>query len=291
MPELKITIGCSGSGKSTYAKSLVDIGWKEINRDGDESYMWSRYKYSRKKEALVTYTCVDLFNQFKRDENNVICSDTNLSLETREFWKGLAESSGYTYSEEVVGRELDIDDLFKINKSRLDKPVDREVIIKQWKKYYSQYGKRYTPQATLPPAIIVDIDGTIAQKSPLRGHYDWDKVCLDSPRELIISLLSQFIEKGYHIIFLSGRMETCYDETYMWIQEYINVEREMFTLYMRKEDDMRKDRLVKQEFFWNEIADNWNVKLAIDDRPTIVRLWKDIGIYNVIDVSNSYGEF
>lgn len=67
---------------------------------------------------------------------------------------------------------------------------------------------------------------------------------------------------------MSGRDSICYNITKDWI---INN--------------------VKTELFFKYVDSNYNVVYAIDDRPKIIRLWKDIGIENVIDVSTSYIEF
>ena len=59
---------------------------------------------------------------------------------------------------------------------------------------------------------------------------------------------------------------------------------------MRKSGNNRDDRIVKEELFFNDIATKYNVIAAVDDRPKVVRLWKDIGILTV-DVSETYLEF
>ena len=54
---------------------------------------------------------------------------------------------------------------------------------------------------------------------------------------------------------------------------------------------MRKDTTVKEEIFWDSIADKYNVVAVIDDRPSVVRMWYDIGIPNVVCVGNPWEEF
>ena len=60
---------------------------------------------------------------------------------------------------------------------------------------------------------------------------------------------------------------------------------------MRKENDNRKDSIVKEEIFWNSVAPDYNVKAVFDDRPQVVRLWHDLKIENVICVGEPFIEF
>lgn len=94
------------------------------------------------------------------------------------------------------------------------------------------------------------------------------------------------------ILFMSGRDECCKEETERWIRKYFyNNDEQDIKLFMRKRNDIRNDKIVKEELFWDNVNDNWNVIAAVDDRPRIVRLWNDIGIPNVISVQKGYNEF
>ncbi len=48
--------------------------------------------------------------------------------------------------------------------------------------------------------------------------------------------------------------------------------------FQRKHGDSRKDDVVKEEIFWDRIADRYNVKLAVDDRAQVVEMWRRIGV-------------
>jgi len=50
-------------------------------------------------------------------------------------------------------------------------------------------------------------------------------------------------------------------------------------LLMRKRKDMRKDTIIKREIWDESLAGKWNILCAIDDRPSVVRMWRyDVGI-------------
>lgn len=300
--EILLTIGCSGSGKSTYASELVksNNSWVEINRDniranlflgGNPHLMWQQYKHTNANEKLVNQQVEILFHKAVNARKNIIISDTNLNIKTRHYWVNIAEKYNYKYGEKIFGLDLSLEELLRRDSLRLDKPVGKNIILKQWSQFYQQFGRKYIPNMSLPKAIICDIDGTIAQKSPLRGYYHWDLVGLDSPRNFVVEII-QFLSKikNYHIIFLTGRDECCRDITYNWLLDNLKIQRNNFSLLMRKSGNNRDDRIVKEELFFNDIATKYNVIAAVDDRPKVVRLWKDIGILTV-DVSETYLEF
>jgi predicted kinase len=303
MLKILLTIGCSGSGKSTFAKNLIesDSSWVEINRDiiraniflqGDQHQMWQRYKHTKANEKLVNQQVEIIFHNSVRDKKNIIISDTNLNIKTRQYWVDIAYKYNYLYEEKIFGLDLTVDDLLKRDFQRTDKPVGKDVILNQWSQFYRQFGRKYIPNNKLPKAILVDIDGTIAKKSPLRGYFNWDLVGLDSPRQFVVEII-QFLSKikKYHIIFLSGRDSQCEDITKNWLLDNLKITERDFSLYMRQHEDSRNDRTIKEELFFSNVANNYNVIAVIDDRPRVIRLWKDIGIENVIDVSNTYLEF
>jgi hypothetical protein len=47
---------------------------------------------------------------------------------------------------------------------------------------------------------------------------------------------------------------------------------------MRKAGDDRKDSLVKEEIYNNNIAPKYNVFLVLDDRDQVVKFWRSKGL-------------
>ncbi len=169
--------------------------------------------------------------------------------------------------------------------------------------------KKIVQDESLPEAIIVDIDGTCAHMVN-RGPFDWDKVVDDIPDEEIFHIIKNNHARGRDIIFLSGRDSCCYDKTFNWLtcyfdyiishnklpnrdtswNHYYKLDNDYFKLYMRKEGDMRKDSIVKEELFNEYIRDKYNVKLVLDDRNSVVRLWIMLGL-KVLHCGNPFIEF
>ena len=59
---------------------------------------------------------------------------------------------------------------------------------------------------------------------------------------------------------------------------------------MRKTDDSRKDSIIKKEIFLEHIDKEYNVMSVFDDRPQVIRMWRDLGLF-VFDVNQSECEF
>lgn len=126
---------------------------------------------------------------------------------------------------------------------------------------------------TLPHAIIVDIDGTIADKWS-RDPYDFTKVSEDTPYTDIIDLVKA-LSHTYTIIFVSGRSRECYRDTADWLDMYfpsMDIE-----LYMRKAWDRRKDSIIKYEIL-QALIKEYYIAYVLDDRDQAVEMWRDAGL-------------
>lgn len=303
-PKMIITVGMSGSGKTTWAeqfrqdqiKQSGKYEWMIICRDnarfdhlgyGD----WSKYKQTKAKESAVTNLCNEWWDFAKSYKNNVIIADTNLNEKYRNDWINRGEEAGYDV--EIKSFPITLEESWKRNTHRGGLAVDRETLYKQWKNWNKFIGRKvYVPDESKPKAILVDIDGTVAERFN-RSPFEWSKVGQDKPRDFIIDLLNIYISHYQYdeVIFLSGRDSVCRHETLTWIARHIKIKIYNINLLMRKQGDMRKDTIVKEEIFWNNIAETYNVIAVIDDRPSVCRMWRDIGIPNVIAVADPHLEF
>lgn len=284
-----VTVGISASGKSTYANELVKQGWMKIERDEIRREMfnfkqWSEYKFTKTKEQLVTEVVDDTIAGAAFLGANIIISDTNLNP---KFRTALIEKLvGYGYEVGVKAFPISLEEAWKRDESR-EYSVGRDVIYKQWKQWNEFIGrKKHEPNTSLPNAVICDIDGTIAQMHN-RGPFEWDKVGQDFPRLRVMDIVDKYAQ-NCNVICVSGRDEVCRNQTKEWLDLWRVSYNE---LLMRKAGDCRKDTIVKEEIFWEDIADYYNVVAVIDDRPSVVRMWWDIGIPNVICVGNPWEEF
>ena len=123
--------------------------------------------------------------------------------------------------------------------------------------------------------MIVDIDGTLSN-SCNRRVFDF-KACVDDKViEPVKKLVSMAWDQGHTIIMMSGRDSICREETEDWLyKKYINYD----LLYMRKEKDNRQDTIVKQELFDNHIRGKYQPMFVIDDRPCVLQMWIELGLF------------
>lgn len=142
---------------------------------------------------------------------------------------------------------------------------------------------------TLPPAWIIDIDGTLAlghfDEPGRRGPYDWHRVSEDDPNWPVIHMVRALGGRA-GLVFLSGRDEVCRDVTLEWLWKVVHPRHSDgtryaaadFNLLMRPAGDYRKDAIVKAEIFWEHIASRWHVLGVIDDRRQVVTMWRSLGL-------------
>ena len=139
----------------------------------------------------------------------------------------------------------------------------------------------------MPHCCLFDLDGTVFQKSPDRGYFEWDKVDLDFPKEYVVNLLKLYRNNGNAIILLSGRDEKSKQKTLDCLNKY-NIPFD--DLIMRTENDMRSDDIVKKELFDQHVRDKYYVECVVDDRPKVLRLWFELGL-NCFSVNHPDNEF
>lgn len=192
-------------------------------------------------------------------------------------------NSGFNYLE--ISSDLDNQDQLTnySNRSRFSIPkgnVQRieTIQISEEEQILLNESKRYKC------AVLVDIDGTLSHKGD-RSPFDYSKVLEDKPDYEIFELV-YLLAKNHQIIFVSGREDSCREETIAWLKKYCSnlvfnpSEKPLVgeTLFMRKSGDYRSDVIVKREIFFEHIVQNYNVKYVLDDRNKVVQMWRSLGL-------------
>lgn len=280
--------GLPASGKSTYARELVDKHQqqlKRINKD-DLRAMVDNWKRSKWNEKMI----INFRNTFIREalvnNTSVIVDDTNFDPKHEKELRGLAEEFWAEF--EVVFIDTPLDECIERDKNRPN-PVWKKVI----KDMYDRYLKKWFVQKPhidwLPNCIIVDIDWTLAQKWD-RDIYDWSKVYLDSVIEPVrqIVWMYDFLRAGNEKIFIfSWRDWKYYDVTEKRLANNLIP---YHVLSLREPWDTRPDTIVKKEMYDKYIDWKYNVLFALDDRVCMVDMWRDMWIYT-FDCNQTRSEF
>ena len=97
----------------------------------------------------------------------------------------------------------------------------------------------------------------------------------DTIRDDVFQLAHALHDSGYVIIVCSGRNEKHRELTE---QQLAFGKLEYHALMMRGNDDYRPDWEVKQEMLADMRNEGLDPKIAVDDRPSVVMMWRDHGL-------------
>jgi uncharacterized HAD superfamily protein len=134
-----------------------------------------------------------------------------------------------------------------------------------------------------PTAYIYDVDGTLANIDPylhyVRGpEKDYDAFHSASinalPNYGVIQMLNNTVFDGHAVLIVTSRKEKWRGLTSMWLARN-NIR--SHALFMRTDEDHRPDYEVKKDIL-DKINKHWNVLHAVDDNPSIIKLWEEHGI-------------
>ncbi len=284
MPNLLMLKGLPGSGKSTYAKKLVD--YTRVNMD-DLRRMLHDGKWTKHNEKIMQALRRSLVEQLLSSGRNVVVDDTNFSPKheatMRQVAKSVREDTGMAVSFKVELIDTPLHVCIQQDLKR-QHSVGKDVITRMHNQFLRETRGVRVVDPELPHCIIVDIDGTVALMGE-RSPYDWSSVGEDEPNSPIIELIDDYVEArrsgiGANLIFLSGRDAVCMPETLKWLNtqsgiiylDYPDVE---FELHMRAEGDSRKDSIVKRELYEEHVLGKYNVDFVLDDRNSVVDMWRN----------------
>lgn len=286
MPKIILVRGIQASGKSDFAKRWAAADSENrvrVNRDDIRRMVTGTPEtlLSHDLESFVTRVEKSIALTALRAGKDVIIDAMNLRSRYVRAWLSLG------YPVEFVDFPVSLDLALARNEARGGK-VPEEVIRSTYERL-TDNGKlpepptldeprspvaQYAPDTSLPSAILVDIDGTLAHMGDRRGPYDWDKVGLDELDRPVAELVRQ-MAKSHRIILMSGREDVCLLATMDWLRENAV---QCDYLYMRPAGDRRPDTVVKAELFNKFVRNRFNVLFAVDDRNAVVAGWRAMGI-------------
>jgi len=288
MTRLLITRGLPASGKTTFARKLQPRVVR-VNRDDLRLMLHGRRLFTERAEDQVTHLQRMSVEALLARGADVIVDDTNLRGSTVREWAVLAARFRATFEVHDL-TEVPLDECLRRDAGRPDGVRVGERAIRRMHDRYlagrnlplpvpyvdpDDPGVLYDPDPELPPAVLVDIDGTVALIGD-RSPYDWLKVGFDSPNPAVIGAVRAMHAAGNAVVFCSGRDEEARAETGAWLDLFVGVPYE--GLFLRPAGDNRQDALVKREMFESEIRDRWRVVGVFDDRRQVVRMWRELGL-------------
>lgn len=305
MSDIIITRGLPASGKSTFAKGLVQSAatdWVRVNRD---SIRWTQGVFpfgTPAQEEFVSVIEEALVVGALKAGLDVVIDATHLNPQYIRKWFKIAKAHSVR-KVEVVDFEVPLAELIRRDFAR-EKLVGRAVIeklAKRWKigedgklPKAPVYNGAEMPDLTpvpewddlLPTAIIVDTDGTLADMTGVRGPYDTTRYHLDNVHEDVASVV-RWLGEIHTVIGVSGRDEKFSDVTSKWWTERARVSWD--ELYFRPEGDQRADDIIKAEIYERHIRGRYNIVGVFDDRARVLRMWRAKGLttFAVGDTDNN----
>jgi len=290
MKKLQVLIGLPCSGKSTYAMDFLkkEENWFRISRDDIRMTMFGT-EHNPLIEGLVTKLQTTLMLKALKADMNVIVDNCNIRASYRQDLFNIASLVGDVLYEEKIF-DTSLQECIKRNKERARK-VPEDVIVKfakegreiLWGKYKPRKEFIAKPESSnliqdpsLPKAVICDNDGTLSLLNG-RNPYDASTCDKDLPHEHVIEMIKLYHSAGYQIIFLSGREDKYREPTIKFYETYLPDITD-YILYMRKTGDQRKDVIIKEEIYTQQIDGKYFISAWVDDRLQVCRWVHDKGL-------------
>lgn len=309
-----ITRGLPASGKSTWSKEQLHAEpgrWKRVNLD-DVRSMLDDGLFTAAGEKLAKSIQEEIVRKSLKDGFDVIIDNTHLTYHSVKQLHKLAESIGDV---KVIEKTFNTSiDECKLRNKKRSHPVPEHVIDNMALKARITHGCKlndaetiYKPRwapggpggdpktmkqdESLPKAIIVDLDGTVALMNG-RNPYDATDCDKDLPNTPVITCVRAMYDKGYKIIFMSGRQDKYREPTERFLTQHFQTLSnhvvltssavETLTmpheLHMRATGDQRKDDIIKQELFDANVVNKYFIEFVLDDRNQVVDGWRQMGL-------------
>lgn len=293
LPVLGIMRGLPGSGKSSFARECVLRGSLfsvVVSRDSfRDSLFQTRDGLSNTQENLITKLVNKTVVAAIDAGFHVLVDATNLKAKyVRDLAKLSTGGAVLTYT-----MTTPLEECIENDRSR-ERTVGESVIRDMYNRFFQKGNLAsvniaqdsvhkplpyvFDPMSPMPRAVIVDIDGTIAHNDGKRSFYDYSQVLGDEPIEDVIDIVHALSLAGIQPVFVTGRDDSCREDTQQWLAEKFSLNAATWPLYMRKTGDERKDRIIKDEIFEQEVAGRFSVVAVFDDRQTVCEMWQEKGL-------------
>lgn len=285
--ELIVLRGIPGSGKSYWAEA-----WQAespdnriiVERDILRRTMFGvigKTVLSPSQEVAVSREQYKLIHAALRYGNSVCVADTNINQDYLRAFENIAfQYSHVLYKVIIIDTPLDV--CLQRNAARPDgEKVPETKIMTMHKRLHKSSkikfdNRPFVVSVDKTPAFVFDVDGTL-QLMFGRSPYDEMKAGSDFPNTPVM-IMYLGLQKAYPeatFIVLSGRKNESRRITWEALNSFgLRVDH----LFMREDDDNRKDAVIKVEFYEKIILPLYNVVMHVDDRQQVVDAIRALGI-------------
>lgn len=285
MSEVILTKGLPGSSKTTWALEQVAANPGQVKRvsKDDLRALLDDGRWSRSNEKMVLDVRDAIIREALSRNCHIIVDDTNLSSTHEERIRHLVSEINKLKGKQHRVRIQDFTDVPLEECIARDLKRERTVGEKVIRKMYNDYlAPEIGPpayDASLPDAIVSDLDGTLAILNG-RNPYDASTCDQDGLNGSVAQILKLWwgndrAANGSEIILVSGRPDTHREPTERFLKKQ---DIPYNHLYMRGADDRRQDVEVKRDIYENHIKGRYNVVAVFDDRLQVCRQWHSLGL-------------
>jgi len=284
--QILILIGVPASGKSTFARYFIrtEENWARLCRDDFRMMHFTWSNMSPREESLITDMLDASVEALLKKRSNVLIDATHCRAEYLEHYiekfNHLADISFKIFDTDTrevtercekrnkeTGKFIPANVLRKYQKEleELKESFDFAVRPKT-----DQRVRTAEQDASLPKAIICDLDGTLALMDD-RNPYDATHADKDDLNKPVANILKLYAKEGYQILLVSGRENRFREPTIDFLHKH-NIP--YHQLWMRPSRDFRKDSMIKREIFDAEIDGKYYIEFILDDRDQVVEMWR-----------------
>lgn len=317
-PSLVLLVGPAGCGKSRFAArhfSPEDVLSSDTCRElvagdaGDQAATPDAFGVLRtildKRCKRRRFTVLDATNVVRRDRARAVgvarryglaavAIVLDLPLETCQAWA--AERTERLVPADVVAQQhaslrrhlasLPDEGFDEVIVLRSVEEIDRCVVRRVPTRTPPDAADEVGPRdgGVRPPAVIVDLDGTLTS-AEWRAHHisgrqrDWPRFFAGMGRDAPVPALVDLVTWVAHhatVVLLTGRPDDHEVAIRRWLADH-DVPYEL--LLMRASGDRRPDTVVKRQRYREEVAPRYDVRLVVDDRPQVIEMWREEGLY------------
>lgn len=287
MSKLYMMRGIPACGKTTKALEMIAHATRPLKRvnNDDLRAMIDGGRFSKQNEQVVRAVREGMIQGWLKNGYDVIVDNLNLAPHHEENYRQIAATYGAQF--EIIDLTgVPLHECVARDRKRPN-PVGEKVIWRWWEDYIKPTIRQTWEGPTEKQnTIISDIDGTLADFDGKRGHFEYSKVYGDKVIEPVAGMIKGYIFSDWPVFIhvLSGRDECCREETERWLIEKAGFPLpgpETWRLLMRATGDKRSDVDVKREIYERDILPSYRVLFAVEDRPAIVRLWRELNIFTM----------